>query len=257
MKWIITGLLLLAVFSAHASADTITRSFKARGTVSPGFVVAITKDDLGTVEAAPASDPNRIYGVVVDKTAAPVTLQKNNEQTFVATSGSYPVLTSTQNGSVKSGDYLTLSSAGGIAAKASSKSPYVVGQALESFDGSQGTTDQVAGHTVGKVQARIRPGKNPLTQMETGIPGFLRRLAEVIAGKPLSPVRIYIALLIFLLSSLLAASLIYVGVRSSLIAIGRNPLSKHAILQGLAQVIIAAILVFASSLFGIFLLLKI
>ena len=53
-----------------------------------------------------------------------------------------------------------------------------------------------------------------------------------------------------------SGALIYSGVRSGMIAIGRNPLSKKSILRGIVQVIIVAITIFLIGIFGVYLLLK-
>lgn len=248
--------LAVACLATSALADTIVRSFKAQGTISPGWAVAITKADQEAVELAPASDATRLYGVAIDPSDAPVTVQKENQQVFVATTGDYPVIVSTQYGAIKSGDYLTISSTDGITAKASNKDSYVLGRALGDYDGSQGTILRSGGSAVGKINAQINPGKNPLSKTDPSVPGPLQRLAESVAGKPLSAARIYVSLTIFLITLLVAASLIIVGIRAGMTAIGRNPLSKHSILQSLAQVIVAAALVLIGGIFGIFLLLK-
>jgi hypothetical protein len=85
----------------------------------------------------------------------------------------------------------------------------------------------------------------------------LLRIANSLAGKQVSPERVYTALGIFLVSLAVASSLIYVGVRTSMISIGRNPLSKHSIMRGLMQVVFAATLVFGAGLLGVFLLVRV
>ena len=64
------------------------------------------------------------------------------------------------------------------------------------------------------------------------------------------------ALAMFLISVIVAASLLWAGVRSGITAIGRNPLSQNFIIRGLDQVIILAAAVFAIGLFGVYLLLR-
>src|SRR3990167_3970597 len=99
--------LILTVFLAFsaAAADTIVRSFNAQGSLQPGWVVALSQSNNTTVELAPSDDPGRIYGVAIDPSAAPLTVQKEAQQVFVANSGNYPALVSTQNGNIRVGDY--------------------------------------------------------------------------------------------------------------------------------------------------------
>src|SRR3989344_6134214 len=97
---------ILAIFLISSSAvlaETIVNSFDAQGNLQPGWVVALSQSSNTTVELAPANDQSRIYGVVIDPSAAPLTVQKQTQQVFVATSGNYPVLVSTQAGDIASG----------------------------------------------------------------------------------------------------------------------------------------------------------
>jgi hypothetical protein len=53
-----------------------------------------------------------------------------------------------------------------------------------------------------------------------------------------------------------SGSLIYSGIRSGMIAIGRNPLSKKSIVRGIIQVVIVGLIIFLVGVFGVYLLLK-
>ena len=263
MRWLSLKLLaavlgpVLVLVSGNALADTIVRGFNGQGKIDPGSVVALVASDKNTDELAPSGDPTRIYGVVVEQSAAPVTVQQSGQNVFVATSGAYPVLVSTENGSIAAGDYLSMSSSDGIAARIKGQT-YVVGRAAQNFDGKTGSVGSGKdGSVVGKISVQVAPGKNPLLREDTAVPTVLRKLGESIAGKPLSASRIYAALGIFVLTATVAFSLLWVGVRSGMIAIGRNPLSKHSIMQNLAQVIVASTIVFVGGLFGIYLFLRI
>lgn len=252
---IVTLVFLIPVGAVYA--QTIAKSFGAKTVIEPGRVVALTKDNPEDVELAPAADVNRIYGVVIEQTEAAVTLQKQNQQVFVATSGTYPVMVSVSNGPIKSGDYLSMSKkSDGIAGKASVTQEYVIGKAVASFDGRTSVVDTVDDAAVGKIKAEINPGKNPLIKGDRYVPAPLLRLGYAIAGEQVSAARIYSALSIFLISLIVAASLILVGVRSSIISIGRNPLSKQSIMQSLTQVIGAAGLVFFGGLGGVYIVLN-
>ena len=54
----------------------------------------------------------------------------------------------------------------------------------------------------------------------------------------------------------IAGSLLYSGIRSSVISIGRNPLSKESITKSLLQIILTSIIIFLIGLFGVYLLLR-
>jgi hypothetical protein len=248
----------LAVFTASSAfADAIVRSFDAVGSIQPGWVVALSKTDDTTVELAPASDPERIYGVVIDPSSAPLTVQKQAQQVFAANSGDYPALVSTQNGNIHSGDYLTLSKTDGIAAKAESDDRYIVGRALEDFSGGGATIVYANdGSALGRIMVQVTPGKNPLLKEEATVPQPLLKVGESISGKQVSAVRIYASIAVFVVAALIAAVLMWGGIRSAMVAIGRNPLSRHSIMRGLIQVILAAASVLIIGLIGVYLLLK-
>lgn len=259
-KNVFAGIILaiFLIFSATTTAQSIVRSFNAKGNLLPGWVVALSQSDDSTVELAPAKDTSRIYGVVIDPSAAPLTVQKQNQQIFVATSGDYPVLVSTQNGNIRSGDYLSLSSTDGIAAKADENDHFILGRALEDFNGGPATIVYANdGSALGRINAAITPGKNPLLREAAAVPKPLLRTGESIAGKPVAALRIYVALAIFAIAGIIAAVLLWGGIRNAMVAIGRNPLSRHSIIRSLIQVIMAAIGVLIIGLLGVYLLLKI
>ena len=88
------------------------------------------------------------------------------------------------------------------------------------------------------------------------MPAFFKKAGEAITGKSVSTIRLYVALVILLVTVFITGSLLYGGVRSSLIAIGRNPLAKGAVARGLVQVIILGVIIFVLGLFSIYLILK-
>jgi hypothetical protein len=109
---------------------------------------------------------------------------------------------------------------------------------------------------IGYVSVDITIGKNPLLRTDNSLPGVLSKASNLVAGKVVSPVRVYVSLLILAITAFVSGSLIYGGVKSSLVSIGRNPLSKKTITRSLTQVVIVGLLVFLSGVFGVYLLLK-
>lgn len=247
----------LSLLGTAVHADTISKTFGSDKTIAPGYVVALSKTNSNKVELATSKELSRIYGVVISPTDSPVTLQTGNGQVVVSTNGSYSVFVSLDGGVVNAGDYLSMSLTNGVAAKANNAQDYILGRAISGFNGSQGVLSGSGQNAVGKIPVVVSPGKNPLAKSEPSVPGPLLRIANSLAGRPVSPQRIYTALAIFLISLIVAASLIYVGVRSSMISIGRNPLSKHSIMRGLTQVVVASALVFSAGLLGVYLLVRI
>jgi hypothetical protein len=264
----VAALSLLCVISARYPlfAQAVTQGYGADQIMQRGMLVQLKKGDTTKVEVVKQDTSEQTYGVVVNANDAPVTLSADGKKVFVATAGHYDVLVNTQNGEVKPGDYITISAIDGIGMKASDKEPVIVGRALAGFDGKSNvvSTPQVKDNqggsktvAIGRVQADISVAKNPLLKAEEpNLPSVLKKASESIAGKPVNPVRVYIGLFIFMVSTIIASSLMYGGVRSAIISIGRNPLSKKSIVKGMFQIIITGLTVFISGIFGVYLLLK-
>jgi hypothetical protein len=98
---------------------------------------------------------------------------------------------------------------------------------------------------------------NPLQQTAAdGLPGFLVHASEAVAGKPVGAARVYLALILLVLSSMVAGGMLYSGVRGGLIAIGRNPMAKKQITAGIIRVVLSGLICFILGVFGVYLLLK-
>lgn len=257
----------LLLFAAPAIAQTLTQSYGSDVPLQRGMIVGLKKDDLRKVEPVNSDQFERVHGVVIGANDSSVVLGSENEKVVVAKVGRYMVLVGNQTGDITAGEYVTVSALSGIGMKATDKDPIVVGKAIEAFKASD--SNQAVGTAkvkdssgkehqivIGHIIVDINIGKNPKLKTDNSVPEMLRRASELIAGKPVAPIRVYMSLVILSLSALIAGSLIYSAVRSSLIAIGRNPLSKKSIIRGLFQVVLIGLMVFLCGVFGVYLLLK-
>ncbi|HVO86272.1 MAG TPA: hypothetical protein VMT23_00875 [Candidatus Binatia bacterium] len=259
------GLITLAALAAvllllvgQVKADNLAQGFDSKGDLQPGFLVSLVKDTKNTVEAAPHGDSTQIYGVVIDPSDAPVTLNSPvANQVFVATTGDYPVLVSTERGVIRAGDYLSVSSTDGIAANVSTDQKAVIGQAVQAFDGKKGVITTVGKFAIGKITVNIDPRKNPIAINDIAVPSFLRTVGQAVAGKPITATRIYLSLAFLCAAVILSMTLLWAAVRGGMIALGRNPLNRPSILNSMFKVVTAAVLVFLIGLFGVYLLLRI
>ncbi len=260
------ALLIMASMTHPLGAQAVTEGFNADSTLQRGMIVRLKKDDASKVEAVASDDAEHMHGVVVSASDAPVTLSSDGQKVFVATAGHYDVLVSTQNGSIETGDYIAVSALAGIGMKAGTREHYVIGRALNGFGGnknpisttevkdSTGTTHKV---TIGRVSLDIGIAKNPLLKAdEPNLPSVLQRAAETIAGKPVNAVRVYVGIIVFGIATTVAAILMYGGIKSGIISIGRNPLSKKSIIRGMLQVIVTGLIVFITGVFGVYLILR-
>ena len=259
--------LLIAVSWAHASsAQTFSQGYSSDKPLQRGLIVKLKKNDTTKVEAVTVDTASETYGITIGASDASVTLAGSGAQSYVATTGHYDVLVSTQNGGLNPGDYITISAIEGIGAKATENDQVVVGRALTAFDGKANvisstdiTDSQKNKHTVaiGRINVDIVVAKNPLLKAtQPNVPQFMQRAAQAVAGKEVSASRIYISILVFCITTAIAASLMYGGIRSGIISIGRNPLPKKSIIRTMFQVIITGLIVFIAGVFGVYLLLK-
>jgi hypothetical protein len=257
-----SGLLALIFLGVNSpiNAQTVAQGFRSDTTLERGIIVILDQEDQGRVTPADLATVQALYGIVINANDAAVTLSEGDEQTFVATQGRYQVLVSTQNGPIKAGDFITISSLEGIGMKVDDIAPVVIARALSDFDGSNASSTAQAGDTtvsIGRVQADVLAGPNPLQKpTEANLPDFLRRAAETLAGKPVPAARVYIAVFVFVVSTFIAGSLMYSGVRSSIISIGRNPLSKKSIIRSMLQVIMVGLIIFIIGVFAVYLLVR-
>jgi hypothetical protein len=253
----ILAMIVMPVFGLAAKADSVVKGYVASKPIQTGMVVAIDKAAAGSVKPTPASDSSQIFGVAIDPSDAPIALVGNNSQVFVATTGTYPVLVSAQGGVIQKGDYISMSSTDGIAGKAHAGQKLILGRAESGFDGKTATISTSDGVNIGRVFVTVAIAKNPVTSSDPTLPAPLRKLADTIGNRSVPVIRVYIALLIFLVSLVATVVVLWSGVRSSMISLGRNPLSRHAIFSGMYKVVFTGIGVFVIGLAGVYLLLKV
>ena len=268
--WYTSGALVLAflLIPAVLSAQSVSQSYDATEDVQHGMIVMIDPKNSKRIKPLTKDSPTSMHGVIVsaNETILSIGGDGTTSQVYVANNGKYEVLVSTQNGSIKAGDLISISSLDGIGMKASGAQSVVLGKALTSFDGKQNVSSTMTLKTsigkndvaIGKIVVDISIAHNPLSVSVTGppVPALLKKAGEVISGKPVSTVRLYISVMILIITVFVTGSLLYGGVRSSLVAIGRNPLAKKSIGRGLVQVIVLGLIIFVLGLFSVYLLLK-
>lgn len=270
---IILGAAAAAILPVSVAAESAygggsVQSYASDSPLDNGTIVILTGDKSDRVKVATKADAQNMFGVTVDRTQLPLTVTGGEleNETFVAASGTYSVLVSDQNGAIASGDYLILSSVNGVAMRAGEEETTVFGRANAAFDGKGvvlGSTtlkDSDGGQTtvkLGSVPVTIDIKNNPNHQStDTNVPDFLKRVGQAIAEKEVSPVRIYLSVAIAVISLIAAIAVMYAGIRSGVISIGRNPMSRKSIFRALLEVIFTSILILIIGLFAVYLLLK-
>ncbi len=275
----LSGALMIVVMMALTSqakavttdiSGAVNQSYSADSSVQIGMIVELKPKDNSTVIPLTIKDINNMLGVVVPVSDSAIVLTpqtSTTQQVLVANSGRYTVLVSNQNGAIHSGDYLTISALDGVAMKASADQAQtvVVGKATTNFDGKTnviGTTsvkNSSGGNTTvafGRVDVEVHIVPNPLLENNTNLPGVFARTANGFANKPVSSARLYLSAAVLLATLFLTSTLFYSGIRSGIVAIGRNPLAKKAIGRSLFQTVAAGLMIFIGGLFAVYLILK-
>jgi len=249
--------LVLSIFCAlPVSAQgnsSISQEFKTKdNNVSSAALVGIEKDNSNTIELSNMEDTDKLLGVVGAKPL--IELSGGASGVQVVTSGLTLALVSDINGKVVNGDRVTASPIEGVGMKATSSS-VIVGIAqgdLKSVSTEKRTITTKDGKkqtvNIGLLPVQVGVAYYTVDDGKASyVPAFLQELANNVSGRNVSPVRVLVAALILLLLFICITVLLYSAVRSSIISIGRNPLSESAVRKSLVEVglTVAAVLVFA------------
>jgi hypothetical protein len=277
------GLMLALPLSAAAAAaskepakppadidisSTIIKNYTADKSVTSGMIVGYKSKDKKIVVPLTNQTSRDMLGVVVPVDRATFTLTgqaAGSQQVLVAQSGDYPALVSTQGGAIKSGDYLTMSALPGIAMKSTAYQENIVGTATANFDGKKNAVANVSiknsdgkktDVTIGSVSVDLRLAPNPTYVRHNSLPGTLTTAANAVANKAVSLIQIYLSLALLTLTFFVVGIIFYGAVRSSIISIGRNPLSKQSVVKGLIKVLIIGLIILGAGLTAAYLVLK-
>ena len=250
-------------------SSAVTSSYSADSSVQPGMVVQLKEKDPKAVVALTEASTSKILGIVIPNSNVTIVLTPQTiteQQVLVATVGSFNVLISNQNGPIKVGDYLSISSIAGVAMKSGFTEQQVIGKAAGNFTGSADVISSVTLKdslgkdtkvAIGRIPVDISIAHNPLNQKTIDhVPAFLANLAQTVANKSVSVARIYLSSMILFVTTVVTGIMLYSGVRSGMIAVGRNPLSKKSIIKSLIQTVIAGLIIFIAGILAVYLLLK-
>lgn len=234
--------------------SAIAQGFQTKDdNITAAALVGIEKNNPNSIELSRANAADRIVGVVSNKPL--IELSDGGSGVQVVTGGLTYALVSDLNGKVANGDKITASPIEGVGMKAT-KSTVVVGTAQGDLEDVETETRSVTDKTGKKQDIKIGvlpvqvsvsyysvPEGNP-----SFVPGFLQEVANNVGGRNVSPMRVLAATLILLLVFVSITVLIYSAVRSSIISIGRNPLSENSVRKSLLQMgfTVAGMLVFAT-----------
>lgn len=233
------------------AAGAISQGYKTTSTnISKGTLLSLVSSGSTTVEPANTTNVSKLVGIAADKPLVELS-NGTTSDTRVVVSGSTEALVSDMNGTINAGDKITASPVSGIGMK-SVQAAEVVGTAQANLSSVPLVNQTVTG-TDGKTET-IKVGLLPIAvnvtyysaAVQQGIvaafvPPFLQSLANGIAGRQVSPLRVLLAAIALLLGFGAVTVMLYTSIRSGVISIGRNPLAQAALRKSLVDVVIAAI----------------
>jgi len=254
----VVGVSTVGIVVAQTAA---TSSYFADKSIEPGTIVSLRRGESELVEPSSSDNVENLFGVVVRQTDSTLRLSNGDRAVFVTTLGKAKTLVSDINGPVRAGDQLGLSPITGVAQRSNDDS-VSIGTALQDFEPAGGVispikvTDSNGQETtanVGLVDIQVKPQLGNNSILPSGISDF----GESIAGKPVSSFRLFTALAVMVVSLSASSVLLFGAIRSALVAIGRNPLSKTLVYRGLFQVMAITFVIFASGVAGAYVILTV
>lgn len=242
-NWLIAALFITITLPMTASAVTsLSQGFTTDEALSLGSIVSLKNNTTDHVIASSSSSADSILGVVINDGSSLLTISNGQEnQVQVATSGIVSVLVSDINGEVKQGDSITASPVKGVGMKATSNAKVVgiaQGQPPNSDNKNQKYTDSEGKEhpiALGEVPVLINVSYYYKQPDKTIIPSAIQNVANALAGKTVNTTPILISGAIFIITLAVVVSIIYSMIRSSIISVGRNPMSQSAVYRDVIQ----------------------
>ncbi len=248
------GLFALVFFSySRVKAASLTQGYHIRSTAVIGTVVSSTKNGGSDIAPTTSDNQNQLVGVIVGAKNSIIDLQPKGTDVRVGLSGTVQLLVTDLNGSISKGDYLIISPLSGVAMKDTpeqtalkyiavanegfdSKSANVRSIDVKSSDGGSQKTN------AGLIQAQLliqdRPAQTPKQKTN-----FVLNIADKIAGRKVSLAQVIGSLVVLVTTLLITGLLLNSSIRGSFISLGRNPLSKPAIVNNLMRVLALGLLI--------------
>lgn len=254
--------LFVGVSSLSAEgASSIAQGFQTtESNIVSGALVSLKQGTPNTVELSTSDTSGELMGVAGEKSL--IELSNDTVSVRVVTSGVAAALVSDINGPIKTGDKITASPIAGIGMKAT-QSVMIVGTAQADLSADKAETRTVTDKQGRKQTVHI--GAIPLQvdkvfyeaaeDRYSFLPNALDDFARSIVGRQVSPIRVLVATLLVVILFVAVTVLLYSAVRSSIISIGRNPLSEQAVRKGLLEVSLTVIGVLVFTLIVIYLVL--
>jgi len=255
--------LVLGVSSLRVEgASSIAQAFATDDpNIVSGALVSLKSEAANTIELSTIENVDRMLGVAGEN--ALIELSNDDGTVQVITTGEAYALVSDINGNVEVGDKITASPIAGVGMKALTNT-LVIGTAQASLSSVETETrtirDKEGNERTVRIGAILVQVDRVFYSVPQGgpssfVPQALQDFANSIAGRSVSPIRVMIAGFLILFMFITVAILLYSSVRSSIISIGRNPLSERAVHKSLVQVGLTVCGVMVLTMFIVYLVL--
>lgn len=258
---LLSALPLLPASAQSNDAAAISQGFTTSETdIATGAIVSFTPNSQSSIQLSNIDRVTQMAGIVGNKPL--IELSENGKEVQVVISGTTQTLVSDINGEIKAGDKITASPINGVGMKAVDSS-LVVGTAQSDLASVKTTTKSVQDKQGKSVDVKVGlvPVQVNVTyyvapdEQKTFLPPFLQAIANSVAGKDVSPVRVIVSSVVLVFGFIAIAVLLYSSTRSSIISIGRNPLSEGAVRKSLFEVGATALGILLVMLIAIYLVL--
>lgn len=232
------------VFSTVVFGITpVSEGYNADTKLPLASIVSLKKNATRDIELTATENVDNMLGVVIAPENSLLSLTNGSEnETHVATNGEVRVLVSDINGTVHRGDHITASSIAGVGMKTTTNARVIgiaqgdmvdADAAKQTYKDSTGAEQTV---TIGTIPIQVNISYYFKEPDKTLVPSALQNVANSLAGKEVSTMPILISVAIFVIVIIVVASIVYSMIKSSIISVGRNPMSQSAVYRGLIQI---------------------
>lgn len=248
--------------SAAGATTLISQAFISSTKLPTGSIVSLQKGATDRVDAATTQNADYLLGVVIDDSNSQISIVSSQDnQVNIATSGTQQVLVSEINGDISIGDPITASPIKGVGMRATSN-VRIIGVAQDTFPNKtasrQSYTDESGDKQtvqIGQIPVLINVAYFYQQPEKTIIPQAIQNVANAMAGRKVDTLPILVSIAIFVIAMVIVVSIIYSMIRSSIISVGRNPMSQSAVYRNVIQLSTLVILILGMSVGSIYMVL--
>lgn len=255
---VVAALLPWSVFALTAVSEGYTSDSK----LPLASIVSLKKGSTKDVELTTSDNVDNMLGAVIAPENSLLSLTNGSStETQVATNGEIQVLVSDINGIVKRGDHITASPISGVGMKTTTNARVLgIAQGDVVDADTQKQTYKDSGGTERTVRITTVPVQINISYYfkepdKTLVPSALQNVANSLAGKEVSTMPILISTAIFTVMIVVVVAIVYSLIRSSIISVGRNPMSQSAVYRGVIQISALVLAILGVGVIAIYLVL--